>query len=141
MRLREDGKKRIDARLYGALAQELGTKAVDRVDVRFLELLERQIEPAANGRIGRVRAFLFECFTQAQLQLAGGLLGEGDGHDLLHRRAPGCEDLQDPFDQLRRLAGAGRGLDDEGIVEIVDDRVARVFVLCDLCQLLCPSLG
>src|SRR5207249_7809628 len=63
------------------------------------------------------------------LQLAGGFFGEGDGDDFDHLRAPRREHAQDPVDQLRRLAGAGGGLDDERRVEIVFDRLPGVGVV------------
>ena len=45
LRLGQDGKQRIDARFDGTFANQLGAEAVNRVDVRFLEPLERLVEP------------------------------------------------------------------------------------------------
>ena len=45
LRLGHDGEERVDARLDGPLPQEIRAEAVDRVDVRFLELRERLLQP------------------------------------------------------------------------------------------------
>ena len=45
LRLGEHREQRIDARFDRPLAQQLGAEAVDGVDVRFLERLERVLEP------------------------------------------------------------------------------------------------
>ena len=57
LRLGEDGEQRIDARFDRPLAQQLGAEAVDGVDVRFLERLERLFEPVADrGSVAFARA-------------------------------------------------------------------------------------
>ena len=124
LRLGQHGEQRIDARLDRPLAQQLRAEAVNRVDVRFLERLEGFFQQPAYLVIRRHGALLLQPFPEPQLQLAGGLLGERHGDDLLHRRAPGREHAQDAIDELRRLAGAGRSLDDERVVEVFDDRTA-----------------
>ena len=58
--------------------------------------------------------------AQAELHLAGGLLGERDGDDAVERRrVPLRSTREDALDQRGRLAGAGGGLDDERRVEVV----------------------
>ena len=122
LRLGQHGEERIDARLDRPLAEQFRAEAVDGVDVRLLERLERVLETRRRARrsaCGRDRrALLLERLAQAQLQLAGGLFGERHGDDLVHRRAAGREHAEDAVDELGRLAGAGRGFDDERVVEI-----------------------
>ena len=132
LRLSQHREHRIDARLDRPLAQQLGAKPVDGVDVRFLEFLERQFQPHTHDVVrglGSVGAVLLEFFAQPQLQLASRLLRERDGDDLAHGRATGREHTQDAVHQLRRLAGPGGRLDDQRIVEIVRDRAPRLRVL------------
>ena len=69
---------------------------------------------AASSSSGRCAARALEPLAQPQLQLAGRFLGERHRDDLADLRAARGEDADDPLDQLRRLAGAGRGFDDEG---------------------------
>ena len=108
--------QRIDAGLDRPLAQQIGAEAVDRADVRLLELRQRMRRAAlARHRHGRraTRA-PSSCFAQPQFQLAGGLLGERDRDDLSRRPSRGRrDDAHDAVDERGRLAGAGRGLDDE----------------------------
>ena len=66
--------------------------------------------------------------AQPQLQLAGGLLGEGHGDDSVELGAPARERRDDPADQRGGLAGAGGGLDEERGVEVVADAVAHALV-------------
>ncbi len=81
LRLGQHGEQRIDAGLDRPFAQQFGAEAVDRVDVRFLERLEREIE--ARGRVTeRPGAPRLERLAQAQLQLSGRLLRERHGDDL-----------------------------------------------------------
>ena len=54
---------------------------------------------------------------QAQLQLTRRLLGERDSDNLANIGAAFGENAHDPFYQLRRLAGARRGLDDQRLVD------------------------
>src|SRR5215467_4196346 len=120
--LRQDGEERVDAGLDRALADELGAKAVNRVDVRFFEALERVVETFLCRRIAGLSTPDFERLPQAQLQLARGLFSERDGHYLLDAVRTGFEHAQNPVHQLGRLAGAGRGFDHERVVQVVADR-------------------
>ena len=92
--LGEHGEQRIDPRLDRALAQQLGAEPVDRADVRFFEARERLVErDRRTSTFSGVRARRVECLAQTQLQLAGRLLGEGDGDDAVDAsrgRSRGC---------------------------------------------------
>ena len=124
--LGEDLEQRVDPGFDRPLAQQVGAEAVNRADVRFLEPLERLVEPGpplGAGRRGRARAI--ETLAKPQLQLAGRLLRERHRDDLADVGAPFGEDRDDPADELGRLAGAGRRLDDQRVVEGGRDRVAR----------------
>ena len=65
-----------------------------------------------------LRARALELFAQPQLQLAGGLLAERHRDDLADRGALVLDQRDDAADQLGGLAGAGRGLDDQRLVEL-----------------------
>ena len=84
-------------------------------DVRFLESLNRALECRGfrcSGHGGNPAAF--ELFTQAELELAGGLLAERDRDDLFNRRRGGGFDQpHHTLHQLGGLAGSRGGLDDE----------------------------
>src|SRR6266850_5300149 len=76
LRLGQDGEQRIDARLDGTLAQQLGAESVNGVDVGFFERLERVLERSADGPIGRFRALALQFLAQPELQLTRRLLRE-----------------------------------------------------------------
>ena len=86
-RLGQHVEQRIHPRFHRTLAQEVGAEAVDRADVRFLEALDRirQVRAWTCG-IGCPLARRFQLLPDAQLQLAGRLLGEGHGDDLIDAR-------------------------------------------------------
>ena len=120
--LREGG---IDARFDGALAQQAGGKGVDGRDGRVVETVERGGEAVAFGRrelrAGRVVAGepRLEGAADALAQLAGGLLGEGDGDHRRDGRRVGARQAGEvAVDQHAGLAGAGAGFDQEGRVEV-----------------------
>ncbi len=123
--LGEHGEGRVDPRLDRPLAQQVGTEAVDRADVRFLEPLDGAAEVRGLGarRRGRQPRVL-QHFAEPQLQLAGGLLGEGHRDDLGNPGAAALDQPHDPPDQLRGLAGTGGGLDDQRLVERFGDEPA-----------------
>ena len=119
----EHGERRIDARLHGPLAQQVGAEAVDRADVRFLEALHGAFERRgclAGGGGARV----FELLAQPQLEFAGRLFRERDGHDLVDGGAAGFDEAHDALHEFGRLAGAGGGFDHERRVERVTDERA-----------------
>src|SRR5438067_2317427 len=66
----------------------------------------------------------FQGFAQSQLQFAGGFFRERDGDDFANFGAAGFDDADDSAHQLGRLAGAGRGLDDQRVVQARLDGVA-----------------
>ena len=69
-----------------------------------------------------------ELAAQAKLQLARGFFRERHRHESSQLAASGLDDLNDASDERRRLAGSGGGLDDEGLVEGVANRVPRELV-------------
>ncbi len=125
LRVGQHRKRGIDPRFDGAFAQQLGTEAVDRADLRFFEVMHGGVEQPAGVGIGR--GFLpraLELFAQAQLQLAGGLFAERDGNDLIDRGALVRDQSHNAANQLRRLAGAGGGFDNQRLVELAGDELA-----------------
>ena len=58
--------------------------------------------------------------ADAGLHLAGGLVGEGDGEDLVRAGAAGVEEVGDAGGQRLGLAGAGAGEDEDRAVERLD---------------------
>ncbi len=122
--LGENAEQRIDAGFHGTLAQELGAEAVNRADVRLLELSKGVVQPLSRfGLLGR-GALALERLAKAQLQLARGLFGERDRHDVLHLGASGGQNAQDPVDELGRLARTGCCFDDKRVVERGGDEIA-----------------
>src|SRR6516162_6611572 len=67
---------------------------------------------------------LLESGADSELQLTRRFLGEGEGRDALHRAAPFGEDVDQPPDELGRLAGARRRLNDQRLIERCPDTVA-----------------
>ena len=125
LRVGQHRKRRIDARFDRPLAQQLGAEAVDGADLRLFEVMHGGVEQAAGVRVGRgLLPRALELFAQAQLQLAGGLFAERDGHDLADRGALVRDQRDDAADQLGGLAGAGRGFDNQRLVELGGDQLA-----------------
>src|SRR5262249_23005247 len=104
-----------------------GAEGVDGPDARDLELGERVVEAAALV-VGRGSAGALELGAQAQLHLAGGLVGERDGDEARQRRRAGAHDSDDARDELGGLAGTGGGLDDERGAEVLADAPPRLLV-------------
>ncbi len=116
----------VDARLDRKLPEHVGAERVDGADARHLEVPERAIEVLPNG--GRDAALVarpLEAGAEAELHLAGGLLGERHGDDAVEVREPGAQDRDDAVHQHGGLAGAGRCLDEEGGPEVLADASAR----------------
>src|SRR6266545_2742081 len=126
--LGEHAEERIHARLYGAFAEQVGAKAVNRADVRLFEVLYRILQAARDRRVRRLPTLLFELLTKPQLQLAGGLLCKGHRDDRSHAGPALTQDADDAIDELGRLSGAGRGLDDERLVHGIANEAARFLV-------------
>src|SRR5688500_3709516 len=70
------------------------------------------------------RAGALELFTQAQLQLAGGLFAESYRDDLTNRGALISDQRDDAAHQLGGLAGARSGFDDQRLVELGGNQLA-----------------
>src|SRR5437867_873653 len=60
LRLGQDSEERIDVPFDGALPQQIRAEPVDRIDVRFLESLERELESCPNLVVRRFGALFFE---------------------------------------------------------------------------------
>ena len=119
LRLGEDGKQRIDARLHGTFAQQVGAETMDGADLRFFQPAKRVVQPLAFFRSGSRRAArFFELFAKPELQLAGGLLGERDGNDFGHLCAAGFDHPDDAVDELGGFACACGGFDDQRVVQM-----------------------
>jgi len=119
-------KGRIDLSLDGPLAQDIGTEGVNRSDKRFLEMLDRVLEVGAPLRVILLLPRSLERLPETQLELARGLARERHRNDAINsrvaaassRRAAG-EEVHQPLDENRCLAGAGRRLDDEAGVQLI----------------------
>ena len=126
LRFGQHREQRIDAGLDRPLAKQLGAEAVNGVDVRVFERRERALEPLPHVGVDRFGAVTLQGFAQAELQFARRFLGEGDRHDLGHRRPPGRDGHQDAVHQLGRLPGARRRFDNQRLVERIADRASGV---------------
>jgi len=114
----------VEAGLERALSQEGGGEGVDGGDGRALEVGGRRQEALALVLSLRALQGVLDALAQAQLQLAGGLLGEGDRDDAVEGGAAGADEGEDAAHQDRGLAGAGAGLEQERGVEVADHAVA-----------------
>ena len=101
---------------------------MNRADVRFFEVLNGVVESLLNLGGRGVPARILEPLPEAQFQLARRLLGKRDGDDLPDVGTTFGEHANDPPHELCRLAGTGRGLDDECLVDRLLDQLPRVFV-------------
>ncbi len=128
LRLGQDDEQGIHAGFDRAFAEQLGAEAVDGVDVRLLQRGQRLLQPSRDDSVGGVGAVFLERLAQPELELAGGLFGERDGHDLHHRRAAAGQHPEDPLHELGGLPGACGGFHDERRVEIRGDRAPRLRV-------------
>ena len=98
----EDGEVRFQAGQFGMAAQELGRERVEGA------------EP------GHALDHATDQVADAAAHLAGGLVGEGDGEDLVGLRAAGGEELGDAGGERPGLAGAGAGEHQDRAVESFD---------------------
>ena len=71
---------------------------------------------------------LLDLEAQPQLHLAGRLLGERDRDGARERATAASDQADDAADQRRRLAGPGRGFDEECRAELGKDPRSRVRV-------------
>ena len=111
---------RIHLRLHRPLAQQVGAEGMDGADRRCFQPLQGRGEPVALFRACS-RPRHFQIRPKPELHLAGGEIGEGDRENAIERGAPAAHQGDDARHQLGGLAGARRGLDDEGGVEIAPD--------------------
>ena len=117
--------QRIDPGLDRPLAEKIAAEGVDRADARELEFLERA---SSRSRCSRrcFRSGPLDLAAEAQLHLAGGLLGEGDRDDAVERADARADQRDDAADQRGGLAGSGRRLDEEARAELGQDPAARL---------------
>ena len=124
------GERRIDPCLDRSLAQDLGAQRVDGADNRFLEASDRAREVGAPIAILGHRARTVELLAQSQLELPGGLLGEGDRDHLVDPSAAGGKHLDQAFHQDRGLACAGGRLDQDASAQVGADALTGGVIVC-----------
>ena len=121
----EDLEVRVHAGRERPLAEQRAAERVDGADGRFLQRAHRLFHPPRLDR-GRAPGDLrFEALPDAQAQVAGGALGEGDRGDPGHVRPPRPDEFHHSGDERRGLAGAGRGLHHQRGVEVGGDAPSR----------------
>src|SRR5262249_15002806 len=108
------------------LAQELGAERVDRADARGLELAKRVAKPqgllvGAPGRLARA----LELAAEPQLELARRGFRERDRDHVLETCVSAADRRHHAMDELGRLPGSRRRLDDERGGEVAADAIAR----------------
>ncbi len=123
-------KRWIDARLHRTLAQYLGAKGMDRADGRFFEILQGFFQL---GRARRLPSFI-ELLAKAKFQVASGFVRKRNGGNTFYGRAPRLEHCHDPMHQLGSLAGAGRGFDDQALIERFPNAPASLVVRDRACS-------
>ena len=102
-----------EVRLGRELAQQPAREPVEGGDGSEVGLGNRDSTPFTFGRVGGGLGPAFELHPDAALQLGRRGLGERDGGDLGESDTPVDDEVGDPFDELRRLAAAGPGLDEQ----------------------------
>jgi hypothetical protein len=108
----EDGEVRLQPGELGVPAQELGRERVEGAEPGH------PLDDAADE------------LADAVLHLPRGLVGEGDGEDLVRPRPPGVEQVGDPGGERAGLAGAGAREHKDRAVERLDRRpLGRVEVV------------
>jgi hypothetical protein len=114
----------VATRLDGVFEQQALGEGMQRRDGRMVETLERSSE----DRIGTCLGDLVQqTHPDALAKFGRGLLGEGDGGDLVDR-GPGGDQRDDPVDERLGLAGPGAGLDEQRGVEIAGDAIACALI-------------
>ncbi len=120
-----------DARLDRVLAQDAPGEAVQRADGGAVEVVECGAAPLGPllVAIGRgLGPLAVEPLAYAVAQLGRGLLGEGDGGQLVKAGGARGDQAHDPVDQRPRLARARPRLHEQGGVQAVRDVVAGLLV-------------
>ena len=97
---------------------------MDRADLCLFELPKGIVQPTPLPRSGTSgSARLLERFAQPEFELASGLLGKGDGNNLRDLSSSALDDANNSSHELGCFAGAGRGFDDQRVVERVGDQL------------------
>ncbi len=112
--------------LEGVLGENALGETVQRRERGVIDVVQRRPAPfPLVGRERRVGGALLEAGANAVAQLAGGGLRERDRRELADLDAAARDQRDDSRDESRGLARARAGLDEEGGVVEVADRVAR----------------
>jgi hypothetical protein len=117
--------QRVDARFDWAFAQQRGREAVDRLDVRPVQVPRRVQQSASLLLVVDLVGPPLQLVTNPGRQLGRCLLGERDHHELINGHDAGGEQARDPPDEHGRLPGAGGGLDAQVRAELPGDPRAR----------------
>ena len=126
--LRSAPRTRIHRRLDRPLAQQIRAEAVDGADVRLFEPLYRPLQPpravtrgaaASRARSSSSRRRSLSSPAAFSLKVTATISIDALG-------AAGLDQPDHAFDELRRLAGARRGLDDQRVVQRFADEVSVV---------------
>ena len=130
----------IDLGLNRAFAQDLSAEGVNGANARLFQACEGLLEiPHFEFPIPSLRRYAslrpklsqgpVQLLSQAQLQFAGGLAREGDGHHTLDGGESLPEHRHHPVHQLRRFARAGCRLDNQAFFKRAFNPVARGLVV------------
>jgi uncharacterized protein (DUF433 family) len=111
----------VEAGLERALAEQARGEGVDGGDGGALQVEGCGLEALALLVFLRCVDRGLDLFSQPELQLARGLLGEGDGDDAVERGAAGADEGEDAADEDGGLAGAGAGFEQQRGVEVAQD--------------------
>ncbi len=103
-------------RFDGAAAKQLRAEGVDGADEGAVERAGGACEQGAHGGIELGGAAAFEALAHAQLHIAGGGVGEGDGDDGIDGGSGG-DGIDDAVHEGGGFSGARGGLDDGGAGE------------------------
>src|SRR6478752_2926669 len=118
----------IDAGVDRTLAQQIGAKPVNGVDVRHLQRRKRALQVGAFSHAARRVASAVELRAQPQFDLTGSLFGEGDRDHAIQAGLSRTDHGRDPRDERSRLAGTRRGFDDQRLAQLTLDALSRVRV-------------
>src|SRR5439155_162477 len=111
-----------------ALPQQFGTERMNRAYVRFFKPCQRVFEMLNLFNVCCCCPCGVEFNPEPQPQLAGGLACECNGDDPVDGGFPGFKSVDDAANQFGRLAGAGRRLNDQALVERITDSLPGGFV-------------
>ena len=126
LRLRQHLEARVDPRLHRPLVQQVVAEAVDRADARLFQVGDRRLPAARAARcpaLRRTRSSSSSARSRSFSSPAAFSVNVS-ADDRLHGPPPLGQHVHQARDQLARLAGAGRGLDDQRLVERGPDALA-----------------